>query len=210
MILSNVLFEVYNKDVAAARRKEREAEQALLLQVQLMSFQTIIKNVLELVPTAKWMQFKNSENYKGKIIYEAQDGYAELWFRNDGMVVCSCSSDGRKSKCDSDEKIFAWVKQHPAIDSSQDVDITPDMIPEITEKIFRVFDAAPLKKCKNQTKVIGSQNVGFKTIGYSFDIWYRPSGEVFCKTPDGKFYTFNKLQQFERFLKANCRRRNEN
>ena len=123
------------------------------------------------------------------------------------MVVCSDPVTGRYSKCDSDEKIFNWIAQHPAISDENDTVMTGEMIDEMAEKIQRVFVAEPIKKFKNKTKVVGNQRVMFNNSRDEFEIWYRPSGEVFCKTPDGKFYTINKLKQFERFLKNNARLR---
>lgn len=205
MKLSTILKEVYNKDVANAQRKNREAEKELLLQIQLMSYDSLVKDILAKVPTAKWTEFKTQTRYRGKIVYEAKDGYAELWFRTDGMVVCSDPVTGRRTKCESDEKIFNWIAENPPLDADQeDIPMTGAMIDEIAAKIHKVFVSDPIKKFKHQTKVVGNQFVSFKQCNGGFEIWYRPSGEVFCKTPDGKFYTFNKLKQFERFLKAHA------
>lgn len=213
MILSEMFIHEYTdeerREVLAAKRKLRQDETELLLQVQLMSYNTIIKDILAKVPTAKWTEFKSQSSYKGKIIYETNNGFAELWFRNDGTVVCSDPVTGRRSKCESDEKIFNWIAQHPAlIDNTDDVQLTGDMIDEISSKILKTFIANPIEKFKHQTKVVGRQTIFSQKLNDSFDLWYRPSGEIFCKTPDGKFYTFDKLKQFERFLKANAKLRN--
>ena len=212
MILSEMFIIEYTdeerREVADARRRQRENEKDLFLQIQLMSFNTLIKDILSKVPTAKWTEFKTQDHYKGKIVYEAVSGFAELWFRNDGMVVCYDPSTGRQSRCESDEKIFNWIAQHPAISDDNDTQMTGDMIDEITSKILKVFVSEPIKKFKHQTKVVGRQAVFSQKSNDFIDVWYRPSGEVFCKTPDGKFYVFNKLKQFERFLKANAKLRN--
>lgn len=196
------------REVAAAKRKLRADEKELLLQIQLMSFNTLVQDILTKVPTAKWTEFKTQNTYKGKITYEADDGYAELWFRSDGMVVCSDPTTGRRSKCESDEKIFNWIAQHPALsDDVNDVQLTGDMIDEISSKILKVFISNPIEKFKRQTKVVGRQTIFSQKSSNYFDLWYRPSGEIFCKTPDGRFYTFDKLKQIERFLKANAKLR---
>lgn len=213
MILSEMFIYEYTdeerREVLAAKRKLRQDETELLLQIQLMSYNAIIKDILAKVPTAKWTEFKSQTNYKGKIIYETDNGFAELWFRNDGNVVCSDPATGRRSKCESDEKIFNWIAQHPALsDNTNDVQLTGDMIDEISSKILKTFIANPIEKFKHQTKVVGRQTIFSQKLNDSFDLWYRPSGEIFCKTPDGKFYTFDKLKQFERFLKANAKLRN--
>jgi len=205
MKLSTILKEVYNKEVADAQRKNREAEKELLLQIQLMSYDSLIKDIIAKIPTAKWSEFKTQTRYRGKIVYETKDGYAELWFRTDGMVVCSDPVTGRRTKCESDEKIYNWLAENPPLITDQeDITMTGAMIDEIAAKIHKVFVADPIKKFKHQSKVVGNQYVNFKQSHNGFEIWYRPSGEVFCKTPDGKFYTFNKLKQFERFLKAHA------
>src|SRR5574344_814689 len=199
MILSEMFIHEYTdeerREVLAAKRKLREDEKELLLQVQLMSYNTLIKDILAKVPTAKWTEFKSQNTYKGKIIYEADNGFAELWFRNDGMVVCTDPTTGKRSKCETDEKIFNWIAQHPALSD------------DISSKILKVFISNPIEKFKHQTKVVGRQTIFSQKSNDFFELWYRPSGEIFCKTPDGKFYVFNKLKQFERFLKANAKLR---
>ena len=212
MILSEMFILEYTdedrKEVAAAKRKLRQDEKELLLQVQLMSFNTLIDDIIKKVPSAKWMPFKKADNYKGKISYEVNGGYAELWFRSDGMVVCSTTVDPRKVKCESDEKIFNWIEQHPAaIDETEDEKLTGDMIDEIAAKINAVFISEKIEKFKKQTKVIGKQAVYHHGQRDYFDLWYRPSGEVFCKTPDGRFYSFDTLHKLERFLIAVCQKR---
>lgn len=213
MILSEMFIHEYTdeerREVLAAKRRLRDDEKELLLQVQLMSYNTLIKDILAKVPTAKWTEFKSQTTYKGKIVYEADNGFAELWFRNDGMVVCSDPTTGKRSKCETDEKIFNWIAQHPALsDDINDTDLTGDMIDEISSKILKVFISNPIEKFKRQTKVVGRQTIFSQKSNDFFELWYRPSGEIFCKTPDGKFYVFNKLKQFERFLKANGKLRN--
>lgn len=213
MILSEMFINEYTdkerSEVRVANRQQRTNEKELLLQIQAMSFTTIVKDILAKVPTAKWTEFKSQTNYKGKIVYETDNGYAELWFRNDGMVVCSDPTTGRRNKCESDEKIFNWIAQHPAISNDgDDVQLIGDMIDEISSKILKTFISNPIEKFKHQTKVVGRQAILSQKTNDFFELWYRLSGEIFCKTPDGKFYTFDKLKQFERFLKANAKLRN--
>lgn len=159
MILSEMFIHEYTdeerREVLAAKRKLREDEKELLLQVQLMSYNTLIKDILAKVPTAKWTEFKSQNTYKGKIIYEADNGFAELWFRNDGMVVCTDPTTGKRSKCETDEKIFNWIAQHPALsDDINDTELTGDMIDDISSKILKVFISNPIEKFKHQTKVV--------------------------------------------------------
>lgn len=159
MILSEMFIHEYTdeerREVLAAKRKLREDEKELLLQVQLMSYNTLIKDILAKVPTAKWTEFKSQNTYKGKIIYETDNGFAELWFRNDGMVVCTDPTTGKRSKCETDEKIFNWIAQHPALsDDINDTELTGDMIDDISSKILKVFISNPIEKFKHQTKVV--------------------------------------------------------
>lgn len=159
MILSEMFIHEYTdeerREVLAAKRKLREDEKELLLQVQLVSYNTLIKDILAKVPTAKWTEFKSQNTYKGKIIYETDNGFAELWFRNDGMVVCTDPTTGKRSKCETDEKIFNWIAQHPALsDDINDTELTGDMIDDISSKILKVFISNPIEKFKHQTKVV--------------------------------------------------------
>ena len=206
-LYSDNIHEALDSRVADARRATQKANQELLLQVQLMSFNDIIKQIQEKIPSAEWHQFKNANTYQGKITYETESGYAEIWFRTDGMIVCSATYDPKRVRCDSDEKIFAWIDKHPPIAQETDVEITADMIPEITSKIHAAFIAEPFEKFKNQQKVIGKQRVYSLSDNEYFDIWYRPSGEIFCKTPSDKFYKFTTLKKFERFLKLTLKKR---
>ena len=207
--VSEALSSEERRKVLAARAAERKANQELLLQIQLMSYDALVEQIKEKVPTANWQQFRNGASYKGKIEYETEaGGTAELWFRNDGMVVCSSTSDPHRVKCDEDAKIFAWINAHkPLPPDTDDITITREMIPEITEKIHDTFISEPFKPTKSQEKVIGRQSVYSYIDKDYFDIWYRPSGTIFAKTPDGKFFNFDKLKKFERFLKATLQRR---
>ena len=212
MILSEVYIIEYTdadrKAVADARRAERKNEEELLMQIQLMSYNTLIEDILKRIPIAKWTAFKKADNYRGKISYETNGGIAELWFRTDGMVVCSTTDDPRKVKCCSDEKIDAWIAQHPPVEKeTDDIPLTGDMIKEISNKITLVFVSEPLQTFKKQVKVVGKQSVFHKGQRDYFDLWYRPNGEVFCKTPDGRFFSFKTLKTLERFIRANCLQR---
>ena len=207
--VSEALSSEERRKVLAAKAAERKANQEMLLQIQLMSYDALVDQIKAKVPTATWQQFKNAASYKGRITYETEDGMAELWFRNDGMVVCSSTGDPQRRKCDEDSKIFAWIDAHKPLVDETDTPITRDMIPDIANRIAVAYVAEPFKPTKSQEKVIGKQSVFSPRDGDFFDIWYRPSGAIFAKTPDGKFYNFDKLKQFGRFVKATLKKREE-
>lgn len=193
----------------AAKAAVRKADKEMLLQIQLMSYDSLIEQIKEKVPTAKWHQFRESASYRGKFDYDTASGIAELWFRNDGMVVCSSTDDPKRTRCEEDTKIFAWIDAHPPVTNADDKPITRDMFDAIIQRITDDYVSEPFKPTRSQEKVIGRQSVFSPRHADFFDIWFRPNGEIFAYTPDGKYYSFNTINRFGNFIKATLKRREE-
>lgn len=172
-------------EVRAAKRREKEAHEQMLLQLQLMSFDAIAQSISEKVPTAVYTKFKNAMHYQSKITYEMQNGdEAQIWFRNDGMVVCSTSSSARV-KCKDDQQIYDWIDKHPAAEKEDETPLTADMIDSIAAEVaLRYKFATPLHRFKKTDKVIGNQDVTNPHTYRSVQIWYRVNGTVFVKGDD--------------------------
>lgn len=192
------------KRVRDTQKKVRDDQRALLLQIQLATFDLIKDSILDKVPSAKWIEFKNGNTYKGKVTYETGDkgDEAQLWFRNDGLIVCSTEFDQKRTKCYTDAEIDTWIAAHPEAKPTTGTNITPQNAQAIADSIERnytstVVEVTPLKTFKKQDKVIGVQKVYMPSIG-DIEIWYRSTQGVFCKSQVGfkEILTAEKLHEY--------------
>lgn len=114
------MFTPRNEDEDA--KKVRDDQIALLLQIQLATFDLIKDSILDKVPSAKWVELKNGNIYKGKVTYETGDKGAEaqLWFRNDGLIVCSTDFDQKRTNAIQMQKLMHGLlhilKQHQLLE----------------------------------------------------------------------------------------------
>ena len=179
------------KKVRETQKKVRDDQRALLLQIQLATFDLIKDSILDKVPSAKWVEFKNGNTYKGKVTYETGDkgDEAQLWFRNDGLIVCSTEFDQRRTKCYTDAEIDTWIAAHPEAKPTTGTNITPQNAQAIADSIVRNYtstnvEVTPLKTFKKQDKVLGVQKIFMPSVG-DVEIWYRSTQGVFCKSQVG-------------------------
>ena len=192
------------KKVRKTQKKVRDDQRALLLQIQLATFDLIKNSILDKVPSAKWVEFKNGNIYKGKITYETGDkgDEAQLWFKNDGLIVFITEFDQKRTKCYTDTEIDAWIDAHPEAKPTTGTIITPQNVQAIADSIVRNYtstnvEVTPLKTFKKQDKVLGIQKVYMPSIG-DVEIWYRSTQGVFCKSQVGfkEFLTAEKLHEY--------------
>lgn len=154
--------------------------------------QSLVWNWLNKVPSAKYMQFKNGAHYIGKIVYETDHNgdEASLWFRNDGLIVCSTDDpSSKKTLCYTDAEVDAWIAAHPAAGKFEGTIITPENVQQVAKIISDSFStthsgAIQFTPFKKQDKVLGIQTVFIPSIG-DIEIWYRSTQGVFCKSRAG-------------------------
>lgn len=194
----------YTQNVRETQKKVRDNQNALLLQIQLATFDLIKDSILDKVPSAKWVEFKNSNTYKGKVTYETGDNgdEAQLWFRKDGLIVCSTDFDQKRTKCYTDAEIDTWIDAHPEAKPTTGTNITPQNVQAIADSIVRNYtstaiEVTPLKTFKKQDKVLGIQKVYMPSVG-DIEIWYRSTQGVFCKSKVGfkEILTAEKLNEY--------------
>lgn len=192
------------KKVRETQKKVRDDQRALLLQIQLATFDLIKNSIIDKVPSAKWVEFKNGNTYKGKVTYETGDkgDEAQLWFRNDGLIVCSTEFDQKRTKCYTDAEIDAWIAAHPEATPTTGTNITPQNVQAIADSIVRNYtstavEVTPLKTFKKQDKVLGVQKIFMPSVG-DVEIWYRSTQGVFCKSQVGfkEILTAEKLHEY--------------
>lgn len=188
------MFTPRNEDKDAKRVRETQKkvindQRALLLQLQLATYDLIKDAILNKVPSAKYIQFKNGAHYIGKIVYETDHNGDEagLWFRNDGLIVCSTDApSNKKTLCYTDAEVDAWIAAHPAAGKFEGTTITPENVQQVAKIISDNFrsNATQLTPFKKQDKVLGLQTVFIPSIG-EIEIWYRSTQGVFCKSRAG-------------------------
>ena len=190
------MFTPRNEDEDAKRVKEtqkkvRDDQRALLLQIQLATYDLIKDSILNKVPSAKYVQFKNGAHYIGKIVYETDHNGDEagLWFRNDGLIVCSTDASSKKTLCYTDAEVDAWIAAHPAAGKFEGTTITPENVQQVAKIISDNFNTTrssvnQFTLFKKQDKVLGIQTVFIPSIG-DIEIWYRSTQGVFCKSRAG-------------------------
>lgn len=180
------------KKVRETQKKVRDDQRALLLQIQLATYDLIKNSILDKVPSAKYVQFKNGAHYIGKIVYETDHNGDEagLWFRNDGLIVCSTEDpSSKKTNCYTDAEVDAWIEAHPAAGKFEGTNITPENVQQVAKIIVDCFNttrsnATSFTPFKKQDKVLGIQKVFIPSIG-EVEIWYRSTQGVFCKSRAG-------------------------
>ena len=180
------------KKVRETQKKVRDDQRALLLQIQLATYDLIKNSILDKVPSAKYVQFKNGAHYIGKIVYETDHNGDEagLWFRNDGLIVCSTDDpSSKKTNCYTDAEVDAWIEAHPAAGKFEGTNITPENVQQVAKIIVDCFNttrsnATSFTPFKKQDKVLGIQKVFIPSIG-EVEIWYRSTQGVFCKSRAG-------------------------
>jgi hypothetical protein len=180
------------KKVRETQKKVRDDQRALLLQIQLATYDLIKNAILDKVPSAKYVQFKNGAHYIGKIVYETDHNGDEagLWFRNDGLIVCSTEDpSSKKTNCYTDAEVDAWIEAHPAAEKFEGTNITPENVQQVAKIIVDCFNttrsnATSFTPFKKQDKVLGIQKVFIPSIG-EVEIWYRSTQGVFCKSRAG-------------------------
>lgn len=180
------------KKVRETQKKVRDDQRALLLQIQLATYDLIKNSILDKVPSAKYVQFKNGAHYIGKIVYETDHNGDEagLWFRNDGLIVCSTDDpSSKKTNCYTDAEVDAWIEAHPAAEKFEGTNITPANVQQVAKIIVDCFNttrsnATSFTPFKKQDKVLGIQKVFIPSIG-EVEIWYRSTQGVFCKSRAG-------------------------
>jgi len=177
------------KRVRETQKKVKDDQRALLLQIQLATYDLIKDSILDKVPSAKYVQFKKGAHYIGKIVYETDHNGDEagLWFRNDGLIVCSTDDpSSKKTRCYTDAEVDAWIAAHPAAGKSEGTNITPENVQQVAKIISDIFrsNATQFTPFKKQDKVIGLQKVFIPSIG-EIEIWYRSTQGVFCKSRAG-------------------------
>ena len=161
----------------------------MLLQIQLATYDLIKYSILDKVPSAKYVQFKNGAHYIGKIVYETDHNGDEagLWFRNDGLIVCSTDDpSSKKTICYTDAEVDAWIAAHPAAGKLEGTNITPENVQQVAKIISDSFSSGAIQftPFKKQDKVLGIQTVFIPSIG-DIEIWYRSTQGVFCKSRAG-------------------------
>ena len=177
------------KRVRETQKKVKDDQRALLLQIQLATYDLIKDSILDKVPSAKYVQFKNGAHYIGKIVYETDHNGDEacLWFRNDGLIVCSTDDpSSKKTRCYTDAEVDAWIAAHPEVGKFKCTNITPENVQQVVKIISDIFrsNATQFTPFKKQDKVIGLQKVFIPSIG-EIEIWYRSTQGVFCKSRAG-------------------------
>lgn len=177
------------KRVRETQKKVKDDQRALLLQIQLATYDLIKDSILDKVPSAKYVQFKKGAHYIGKIVYETDHNGDEagLWFRNDGLIVCSTDdSSSKKTRCYTDAEVDAWIAAHPEVGKFKGTNITPENVQQVVKIISDIFrsNATQFTPFKKQDKVIGLQKVFIPSIG-EIEIWYRSTQGVFCKSRAG-------------------------
>lgn len=100
----NIITESLDSDI-------QNKEKAILLQIQSISLDRITNHILEKIPTAKWIPFKNGTYYIGKIIYETTAGFVELLYRTDGMIIATLNN-AVKRQCYTEEMLWNWINAH--------------------------------------------------------------------------------------------------
>ena len=189
------MFTPRNEDAKRVRETQKKVindQRALLLQLQLATYDLIKDSILNKVPSAKYKQFKNGEHYIGKIVYETDHNgdEASLWFRNDGLIVCSTDDPStKKTLCYTDAEVDAWIAAHPAAGKFEGTNITPENVQQVAKIISDSFSntrsgALQFTPFKKQDKVLGIQTVFIPSIG-DIEIWYRSTQGVFCKSRAG-------------------------
>lgn len=190
------MFTPRNEDEDAKRVRETQNkvindQRALLLQIQLATYDLIKDSILNKVPSAKYVQFKNGAHYIGKIVYETDHNGDEavLWFRNDGLIVCSTDASSKKTLCYTDAEVDAWIVAHPAAGKFEGTTITPENVQQVAKIISDNFNTTrssvnQFTLFKKQDKVLGIQTVFIPSIG-DIEIWYRSTQGVFCKSRAG-------------------------
>lgn len=187
------MFTPRNEDEDAKRVRETQKkvindQRALLLQIQLATYDLIKDSILNKVPSAKYMQFKNG----AQIVYETDHNGDEavLLFRNDGLIVCSTDDpSSKKTLCYTDAEVDAWIAAHPAAGKFEGTNITPENVQQVAKIISDSFNttrsgAIQFTPLKYQDKVLGIQTVFIPSIG-DIEIWYRSTQGVFCKSRAG-------------------------
>lgn len=177
------------KRVRETQKKVKDDQRALLLQIQLATYDLIKDSILDKVPSAKYVQFKKGAHYIGKIVYETDHNGDEagLWFRNDGLIVCSTDDpSSKKTRCYTDAEVDAWIAAHPEVGKFKGTNITPENVQQVVKIISDIFrsNATQFTPFKKQDKVIGLQKVFIPSIG-EIEIWYRSTQGVFCKSRAG-------------------------
>ena len=178
------------KRVRETQKKLINDQRALLLQMQLATYDLIKDSILNKVPSAKYIQFKNGAHYIGKIVYETDHGdEAGLWFRNDGLIVCSTDASSKKTLCYTDAEVDAWIAAHPVAGKFEGTTITPENVQQVAKIISDNFNTTrssvnQFTLFKKQDKVLGIQTVFIPSIG-DIEIWYRSTQGVFCKSRAG-------------------------
>lgn len=177
------------KRVRETQKKVKDDQRALLLQIQLATYDLIKDSILDKVPSAKYVQFKNGAHYIGKIVYETDHNGDEagLWFRNDGLIVCSTDDpSSKKTRCYTDAEVDAWIAAHPEVGKFKGTNITPENVQQVVKIISDIFrsNATQFTPFKKQDKVLGLQTVFIPSFG-EIEIWYRSTQGVFCKSRAG-------------------------
>lgn len=135
------------------RKQRREQERTMLLIIQKARFPEIIKQLQQLVPSGKWMEFKRSENYLGKFSYTSTNGYISMWFRRDGLISCTDETINKKTKCYVEEQVYAYVQEHPEFVDEKHEAFTPESIAEIIQYLQKYYHVAQYKEFPNSEKV---------------------------------------------------------
>ena len=180
------------KKVRETQKKVSDDQRALLLQIQLATYDLIKDSILDKVPSAKYVQFKNGKHHIGKIVYETDHNGDEagVWFRNDGLIVCSTDDpSSKRTKCYTDAEVDAWIAAHPAAGKFEGTNITPENVQQVAKIIIDRFNTTrssvnQFTLFKKQDKVLGIQTVFIPSIG-DIEIWYRSTQGVFCKSRAG-------------------------
>lgn len=180
------------KRVRETQKKVRDDQRALLRQMQFATYDLIKDSILDKVPSAKYVQLKNSAHSIGKIVYETDHNGDEagLWFRNDGRIFC-CTEDpsSKLTICYTDAEVDAWIAAHPAEGKFEGTNITPENVQQVAKIISDNFNTTrssvnQFTLFKKQDKVLGIQTVFIPSIG-DIEIWYRSTQGVFCKSRAG-------------------------
>lgn len=203
-----LIKEALDPAVRSAKRKEKAAEKQILLQIQSISLDSITEHILEKIPSAKWVPFKNSIYYTGKITYEANTGFAELWYRSDGMIVASLN-DGSRHQCYTEEMLWDWINKQgyaSSITAEQPLQITD--LDDTVKFITSNYDTLGYVKFKKTDKVYGKIEAKSKNDYDYSQLWFRTDGSIGCTSPKGRSVTCTTMTQLVKWLDNNCKRNN--
>jgi len=202
----NIMNEAMDPSVRAARRKEQQSQKEVLLQIQAISLDSITDKILETIPDAKWHPFRNGAYYTGKITYEANTGMAELWYRNDGMIVTSINS-GSRHQCYTEDMLWDWINRNGYNkEASIELDMNPENFETLTADL-RANYGARIQTFRKRDKVLGRAEILARNQYDTLELWFRVDGSVSCNNGRNSV-TCTKHSQLIKWLDANANKLN--